>query len=78
MPENPLWKKVRQLRAELEKAEAAYRTDVERRQAMLAEELAEAGLDAPRRTVRKAGRRTCSICGKQGHNARTCPKKDKK
>ena len=27
---------------------------------------------------RKVGRRVCSICGKTGHNARTCPMKGKK
>jgi hypothetical protein len=29
-------------------------------------------------TPRKSGRRKCRICGKTGHNARTCPLKGKK
>ena len=28
--------------------------------------------------LRRAGKRVCSICGKTGHNARTCPMKGKK
>jgi hypothetical protein len=28
--------------------------------------------------LRRASRRLCSICGKTGHNSRTCPMKGKK
>jgi hypothetical protein len=28
--------------------------------------------------LRRAGKRVCSICGKTGHNSRTCPAKGKK
>jgi hypothetical protein len=28
--------------------------------------------------LRRAGKHVCSICGKTGHNARTCPMKGKK
>lgn len=28
--------------------------------------------------TRKTGKRVCSVCGKTGHNARTCPQKGKK
>ena len=40
--------------------------------------LAKLGYTGATSTPRKSGRRKCRICGKTGHNARTCPLKGKK
>jgi hypothetical protein len=35
-------------------------------------------LETAGRRARRGGARRCAICGKTGHNSRTCPLKDKK
>ena len=78
--ENSLLEKVNKLRKELAEAEKELKNDLERRRAELQEEFVAAGLEASSRLRKGApskGMRKCSVCGKTGHNARSCPQKTK-